>query len=91
MQYKQLLNSVNEKSRKRKFTHRDRKLLLAIHAAESKESVKFSNSITGETEVARIMRKLNPDLVIHMTNATDADISLVAKSVPGIVVCPRSN
>jgi cytosine/adenosine deaminase-related metal-dependent hydrolase len=90
-QYKQLLDSVNEKSRKRKFTHRDRKLLLAIHAAESKESVKFSNSITGETEVARIMRYLNPDLVIHMTNATDADISLVAKSGTGIVVCPRAN
>jgi cytosine/adenosine deaminase-related metal-dependent hydrolase len=83
-QYKQLLDGVNEKSRKRK-------LLLAIHAAESKESVKFSNSITGGTEVARIMRHLNPDLVIHMTNATDADISLVAKSGTGVVICPRAN
>ena len=90
-QYKHLLDSVNEKSRKRKFMHRNRKLLLAIHAAESKESVKFSNSVTGGTEVARIMRYLNPDLVIHMTNATDADISLVAKSGIGVVICPRAN
>lgn len=83
-QYQQLLSAVNEESN-------NRKLLLAIHAAESDESVKFSNSITGQTEVARIMRYLNPDLIIHMTKATDADISLVAKKGIGVVICPRAN
>jgi cytosine/adenosine deaminase-related metal-dependent hydrolase len=90
-QYKQLLNGMNKKSKNREFAHGNRKLLLAIHAAESEESVKFSNSITGKTEVARIMRYLNPDLIIHMTKATDADISMVAKKGAGVVICPRAN
>jgi cytosine/adenosine deaminase-related metal-dependent hydrolase len=90
-QYKQLLNGMNKELKSRTLAHENRKLLLAIHAAESEESVKFSNSITGKTEVARIMRYLNPDLIIHMTNATDADISLVAKKGAGVVICPRAN
>jgi cytosine/adenosine deaminase-related metal-dependent hydrolase len=90
-QYKQLLNGMNKRTRNRKFRSENKKLLLAIHAAESKESVGFSNSITGKTEVARIMRYLNPDIIVHMTNATDEDISLVAKSRTGIVICPRAN
>jgi cytosine/adenosine deaminase-related metal-dependent hydrolase len=90
-QYKQLLNDLNKESKNRKFAHNHGKLLLAIHAAESEESVRFSNSIAGKTEIARIMRYLNPDLVIHMTKATDGDISLVARKGTGVVICPRSN
>ncbi len=83
-QYKQVLDDMmNEK--------RNRKLLLAIHAAESKESVEFSFSVTGKTEVARIVQHLDPDFIVHMTNATNEDISLVTKRGTGVVICPRAN
>jgi cytosine/adenosine deaminase-related metal-dependent hydrolase len=67
------------------------KKLVAIHAAESKETVKFSNTHTGQSEIDRIMKYLKPDFVVHMTNATDEEISLVAKNGTGIVICPRAN
>jgi cytosine/adenosine deaminase-related metal-dependent hydrolase len=34
---------------------------------------------------------LKPDLLIHMVNATDSDISKVAQAKVPVVVCPRSN
>ena len=67
------------------------KKLVAIHAAESKETVKFSKMHTGRSEVDRIMEHLKPDFVVHMTNATEYEMSLVAKSGTGIVICPRAN
>jgi cytosine/adenosine deaminase-related metal-dependent hydrolase len=68
-----------------------KKLLIAIHAAESEKTVEFSKSHTGRTEVARIMKYLKPDIIIHMTHATDKDISIVQRNRTGIVVCPRAN
>src|SRR5687767_3945829 len=67
------------------------KKLVAIHAAESKETVKFAKVNTGRSEVDRVMEHLKPDFVVHMTNATENEISLVAKSGTGIVICPRAN
>ena len=67
------------------------KKLLAIHAAESKETIEFSRAHTDTSEVDRIMEHMKPDFLVHMTNATDNEISLVAKSGAGIVVCPRAN
>jgi len=67
------------------------KKLLAIHAAESKETVEFAKVNTGRSEVDRIMEYLRPDFVVHMTNATQEEISLVAKSGAGIIICPRAN
>ncbi|MDQ3883094.1 MAG: amidohydrolase family protein [Thermoproteota archaeon] len=67
------------------------KKLVAIHAAESKETVKFAKKHTGRSEVYRIMEHLKPDFVVHMTNATENEMSLVAKSGTGIVICPRAN
>jgi cytosine/adenosine deaminase-related metal-dependent hydrolase len=67
------------------------KKLIAIHAAESKETVKFSKKHTGRSEVDRIMKHLKPDFVVHMTNATENEMSLVAKSGTGVVICPRAN
>lgn len=67
------------------------KKLLAIHAAESKETVEFSRANTGRSEVDRIMEHMKPDFVVHMTNATEDEMSLVAKSGTGIVACPRAN
>jgi cytosine/adenosine deaminase-related metal-dependent hydrolase len=67
------------------------KKIVAIHAAESKETVKFSKVYTGKSEVDRIMEYLKPDFVVHMTNATEKEMSLVAKRGTGIVICPRAN
>jgi cytosine/adenosine deaminase-related metal-dependent hydrolase len=67
------------------------KKLVAIHAAESKETVKFSKVHTGKSEVDRIMEHLKPDFVVHMTNSTENEMSLVAKSGIGVVICPRAN
>jgi cytosine/adenosine deaminase-related metal-dependent hydrolase len=67
------------------------KKLVAIHTAESKETIAFSKEHTGRSEIDRIMEYLKPDFVVHMTNATDDEISLVAKNGTGVVVCPRAN
>jgi len=65
--------------------------LLAIHAAESSDTSTFSKTHTGRSEVERIMEFMKPDFVVHMTNATDDEIALVAKNGTGVVVCPRAN
>lgn len=65
--------------------------LKAIHVAESVESIKKSESCTGRGDVERAINHLEPDFVVHMTNASDADIELVAKSHASVVCCPRAN
>ncbi|HJT50084.1 MAG TPA: amidohydrolase family protein [Nitrososphaeraceae archaeon] len=65
--------------------------LLSIHAAESRETSKFSIIKTGKTEVERIMQYLKPDFIVHMTNAADEDFALLASHGCGIVICPRAN
>jgi cytosine/adenosine deaminase-related metal-dependent hydrolase len=67
------------------------KKLLAIHAAESRETVEFSKLHTGRSEVDRITEHLRPDFIVHMTNATEDEIQQVARSNIGIVICPRAN
>jgi cytosine/adenosine deaminase-related metal-dependent hydrolase len=76
-------NDLNGKSLKRP--------LLSIHAAESTETTKFSILRTGRTEVQRIMQYLKPHFIVHMTNAIDEDIALLASNGCGIVICPRAN
>jgi cytosine/adenosine deaminase-related metal-dependent hydrolase len=83
IQYSKLLQSKNSIEKK--------KLLSAIHAAESKDTNELSKSKTGMTEVYRIMQYLKPDILVHMTNADEEDISIVAKKGTGVIVCPRSN
>jgi len=68
-----------------------KKKLVAIHAAESQETVNFSKVHTGKSEVDRIVKYLKPNFVVHMTNATEDEISLVAKCRTGVVICPRAN
>jgi len=65
--------------------------LLSIHAAESRETTKFSILRTGKTEVERIMQYLKPQFIVHMTNATDEDFALLASHGCGIIICPRAN
>lgn len=63
--------------------------LVAIHAAESKETAEFSLKNTGRREVERVMAHLHPDIIVHMTQTTSDEIALASKA--GIVVCPRAN
>ena len=80
-QYRELIQ--NNKGKK--------KLLIAIHAGESKEAVEFSKSKMSKTEIERIIHYLGPNIIVHMTNVTEDDISLVSKKGTGIIVCPRAN
>ena len=75
---------IQRKSLKKKF-------LIGIHASESFETEKKSITITGKSEVQRIIENLLPNFIVHLTNASDVDIELVAKKKIGIVVCPRAN
>lgn len=65
--------------------------LLAIHTAESQETAALSIRKFGLTEVERAIKFLQPDFVVHMTQATDKDITAIATNKIGVVVCPRSN
>jgi cytosine/adenosine deaminase-related metal-dependent hydrolase len=80
-QYREI---VQKKSMKKKY-------LIGIHSSESTESEKKSMTITGKSEVQRIIANLIPNFIVHLTNASDADIKLVAKKKIGVVVCPRAN
>ena len=65
--------------------------LLAIHTAESQETTALSIRKFGLTEVERAIKFLQPDFVVHMTQATDREIAAIATNKIGVVVCPRSN
>ena len=69
----------------------EKKYLIGIHASESLETEKKSITVTGKSEVQRIIGNLSPNFIVHLTNASDMDIKLVAKKKIGTVVCPRAN
>lgn len=87
---KQYIHKVKEFNKKNNDLHH-RKKIIAIHAAESKSTIKFSKLLTGKTEVERIINFLKPDILIHMTHATLEDLTLALHNNIGIVLCPRSN
>lgn len=64
--------------------------LRAIHAAETANGGRFSMRNTGRSEVARALLA-DPHFVIHMTQATRAQMRSVARRTRGVVVCPRAN
>ncbi|MDM7935734.1 MAG: amidohydrolase family protein, partial [Methanothrix sp.] len=53
--------------------------VVAIHAGEA-----------GDDDIAGAL-SLEPDLLVHMTRASEGDLSKVAASGISVVVCPRSN
>jgi cytosine/adenosine deaminase-related metal-dependent hydrolase len=77
-------NIIQKRSLKKKY-------LLGIHSSESTETEKKSIIVTGKSEVQRIIANLLPNFVVHLTNASDVDIKLVAQYEIGIVICPRAN
>jgi cytosine/adenosine deaminase-related metal-dependent hydrolase len=84
-------NSLNEYGKVVRKNSLKKKILIGIHAAESLETTKKSIDITGKTEVQRIVSKLLPNFIVHLTHASDNDFELVARKQIGIVVCPRAN
>ena len=86
---KQYIHKVTEFNKHNYLNHK--KKIIAIHAAESKSTLKFSKLLTGKTEVERIINFLKPDILIHMTHATLEDLDLALHNNIGIVLCPRSN
>src|SRR5215211_4408639 len=86
---KQYIHKVTEFN-KHNYLHHKKKII-AIHAAESKSTLKFSKLLTGKTEVERIINFLKPDILIHMTQANLQDLTLALHNNVSIVLCPRSN
>jgi len=84
-------NSLNEYRRIIQKRSLKKKYLLAIHTSESPETEKKSINVTGKSEVQRIIARLLPNFIVHLTNASDADIRLVAQKKIGVVICPRAN
>jgi cytosine/adenosine deaminase-related metal-dependent hydrolase len=65
--------------------------LLATHAAESAEGMKFSIEHFSMTEAVRALRYLKPDFVVHFTNSTQEDLRYVSEANVPVVCCPRAN
>lgn len=65
--------------------------LMAIHAAESIDSVNFSNSTFHATEIERIFKHLHPNFIVHVTHPTERDIDQIVEKKTGVVCCPRAN
>jgi cytosine/adenosine deaminase-related metal-dependent hydrolase len=84
-------NSLNEYGKLIRKNSLKKKFLIGIHAAESIETTKKSIDITGKTEVQRIVSKLLPNFIVHLTHASDNDIEHIARKQIGVVVCPRAN
>jgi cytosine/adenosine deaminase-related metal-dependent hydrolase len=65
--------------------------LKAIHVSETKESAEKSRARVGKSDVERAVTNLEPDFVVHMTNASDSDIDLIVRKRMPVVCCPRAN
>jgi len=64
---------------------------IAIHAAESLDSVRFSNEKFHASEIQRILQCMTPNMIVHVTQASSDDISGLAKLGIGVICCPRAN
>jgi cytosine/adenosine deaminase-related metal-dependent hydrolase len=85
--YKNVVKDTN----KHKTCNKKEKSIVAIHAAESIQTVKESLKNTGKTEIERTISTLDPDLYIHVTNPIKHDLDILHSRNRGIVVCPRAN
>ncbi len=62
----------------------------AIHSAETEESNKISQNMSGKTETQRALLT-KPNFLVHMTYASKKDLVMTNKDKVSIVVCPRAN
>ncbi|RNJ79653.1 MAG: cytosine deaminase [Nitrosopumilus sp. B06] len=83
------ISGANENSEAVLEQYSQTRKLVAIHAAESEQSMAASIAMTGRSEVSRALAA-KPHFLIHMTHASSADLEAAAQT-RGIVVCPRAN
>jgi cytosine/adenosine deaminase-related metal-dependent hydrolase len=62
----------------------------AIHVAESREGNEQSIARYGANEIERSLN-IEPDFMVHLTQATETDIERLAARGARIVCCPRTN
>ena len=68
-----------------------RNKLMAIHAAESLDTAKFSTEMFHATEIQRILDYATPNMIVHATHATSDDIQRIVENNIGVICCPRAN
>ncbi len=62
---------------------------LATHACETDIYRQLSLARAGAPDVERVVRFVEPDYVVHMTDASDAELSTIIESGAPIVLCAR--
>ena len=65
--------------------------LIAVHAAESCEAVKFSTDTFHASEIERILLYMTPNILVHVTHPSSNDIQIIVENDIGVVCCPRAN
>lgn len=68
-----------------------RHIMIAIHVAESYDTRMLSLAKFGIAEIPRAVKLLKPDILVHLTDATDEELDLIANEGTSVVCCPRSN
>ncbi|MBA3750565.1 MAG: amidohydrolase family protein [Nitrosopumilus sp.] len=86
-----IYKNIIKKTNKQNIHNKKEKSIVAIHAAESDQTVKESLNKTGKTEIERTILTLEPDLYVHVTNPTKQDLDLLYSANKGIIICPRAN
>ena len=69
----------------------EKRKLIAIHAAESTESVNFSNDTFHASEIERVLAQMVPNFLVHVTHPTSTDLRKISEHGVSIVCCPRAN
>ncbi|CAG5082758.1 Probable nucleoside deaminase (Cytosine/guanine deaminase) [Thermobacillus xylanilyticus] len=64
--------------------------LVAIHVSESPRDAAMSLERYGRTEIRRAF-EFEPDLMVHLTHATEEDMDEIKERGQAIAVCPRTN
>lgn len=62
---------------------------LATHAIETPNYRQLSLDRTGRSDVARVIDIIQPDYVVHMTDATKEELNQVSEAGLPLVFCPR--
>ncbi|MEM2046490.1 MAG: amidohydrolase family protein [Candidatus Jordarchaeales archaeon] len=68
---------------------RMRSAIISVHASETREGRERSIREHGVSDVVRAINMLDADLLVHLTHASDEELSLV--SGRGVACCPRAN
>lgn len=87
--YSKLIHDHNAKNTNH--LKKNKKPILAIHAAEAESTVKESKRKHKKTEIKRTLEILDPDIYVHVTNPTKLDLNLLHKNRKKIIICPRAN